>query len=172
MCIPGAQESVQLSRLLSTLPSLCENAVNSGLTWSFSRAVWHGYFVTRKSLSSDFITDITKRSNGRIRTSVSCTPSFLIATHTAAGSRCSNLYDPVQSIGEEREERLREKYHHAIRGRKGGSICLQIFPHHHSNSHSWNWWSVFWIRCLHAPSSPPQQFLLSPPHRVGMRENG
>ena len=32
MCIPGAQESVQLSRLLNALPSLCENAVNSGLT--------------------------------------------------------------------------------------------------------------------------------------------
>ena len=32
MCIPGAQESVQLSRLLNALPSLRENAVNSGLT--------------------------------------------------------------------------------------------------------------------------------------------
>ena len=30
-----------------------------------------GYFATRKSHSSDFITDITERSNGRIRTSVS-----------------------------------------------------------------------------------------------------
>ena len=31
MCIPSAQESVQLSRLLNALLSLCENAVNSGL---------------------------------------------------------------------------------------------------------------------------------------------
>ena len=31
-CIPGAQEPAQLSRLLDVLPSLCENAVNSGLT--------------------------------------------------------------------------------------------------------------------------------------------
>ena len=34
-------------------------------------AVRHGYFVTRKSHNSDFITDITGKSNGRIRTSVS-----------------------------------------------------------------------------------------------------
>ena len=68
MCIPGAQESVQLSRLLNALPSLRENAVNSGLTWSFSD-------MARKSHNSDFITDITGRSNGRIRNSVSCTPS-------------------------------------------------------------------------------------------------
>ena len=33
----GGQESAQLSRLLAVLPSLCENAVNSGLAWSFSR---------------------------------------------------------------------------------------------------------------------------------------
>ena len=32
MRIPCAQESVQLSRLLNALPSLRENAVNSGLT--------------------------------------------------------------------------------------------------------------------------------------------
>ena len=32
MCILGGQESAQLSRLLDVLPSLCENAVNSGLT--------------------------------------------------------------------------------------------------------------------------------------------
>ena len=36
-CITGAQESAQLSRLFDVLPSLCENTVNSGLTWSFSR---------------------------------------------------------------------------------------------------------------------------------------
>ena len=37
MYTSGGQESVQLSRLLDVLPSLCENAVNSGLAWSFSR---------------------------------------------------------------------------------------------------------------------------------------
>ena len=34
-------------------------------------AVRHGYFVTRKSHNSDFIKDITGKSKGRIRTSVS-----------------------------------------------------------------------------------------------------
>ena len=33
----GGQESAQLSRLLDVLLSLCENAANSGLAWSFSR---------------------------------------------------------------------------------------------------------------------------------------
>ena len=33
----GGQESAQLSRLLDVLPFLCENAVNLGLAWSFSR---------------------------------------------------------------------------------------------------------------------------------------
>ena len=39
---------------------------------------------------------------------------------------------------------------------------------------SWKWWSMFWIHCLHAPPPPPSPppFLLSPPHRVGTRENG
>jgi len=32
------------------------------------------------TLNSDFITDITGRSNGQIRTSVSCTPSSALAT--------------------------------------------------------------------------------------------
>ena len=37
MYTSGGQESAQLSRMLDVLPSLCENAVNSGLDWSFSR---------------------------------------------------------------------------------------------------------------------------------------
>ena len=37
MYTSDGQESAQLSRLLAVLPSLCENAVNSGLAWSFSR---------------------------------------------------------------------------------------------------------------------------------------
>ena len=37
MYTSGGQESAQLSRLLTVLPSLCENAVNSGLAWSSSR---------------------------------------------------------------------------------------------------------------------------------------
>ena len=37
MCILGGQESIYLSRQLRLLPSLCENAVKSGLAWSVSR---------------------------------------------------------------------------------------------------------------------------------------
>ena len=37
MYTSGGQEYAQLSRLWDVLPSLCENAVNSVLAWSFSR---------------------------------------------------------------------------------------------------------------------------------------
>ena len=123
MGIPGAQESVQLSRLLNAIPSLCENAVNSGLKLEASQE-------PAISLHGNRLTPI----------------SFRILTEEVADEYEAALppqvwqsifMTPCSLFSEEREERLREKkYHHAIGGRKGGPICLQIFPHHYSSSHS------------------------------------